>query len=160
VDDLRLRAMTGTEFAGYLARLIPAYADDHVRAGNYPADQAQELATKETADLLPQGAATPGHLFFTAETSAGEPVGVLWLNLGHRGASQRAWIYDIEIEADQRGRGYGRALLNAAERECAARGITEIALNVFSPNAPARSLYESSGYQVTTLQMRKYLAGS
>ena len=48
----------------------------------------------------------------------------------------------------QRGRGYGRALMEAADREAQRRGAQSIGLNVFGRNDVARRMYESSGYQV------------
>jgi hypothetical protein len=45
----------------------------------------------------------------------------------------------------------------AAERETAQRGVTTIGLNVFGANVVVRRLYESAGYDVTSLQMRKPL---
>jgi ribosomal protein S18 acetylase RimI-like enzyme len=65
------------------------------------------------------------------------------------------WIYDIEVVPDQRGHGYGRALLGAAEGEAQRHGGDSIGLNVFGGNNVARGLYESSGYQVSAIQMRK-----
>ena len=46
----------------------------------------------------------------------------------------------------------------AAERWATEHGGSRIALNVFGPNTIARNLYESSGYEVASLQMRKELA--
>jgi GNAT superfamily N-acetyltransferase len=68
-----------------------------------------------------------------------------------------AWIYAIEVKPEHRGRGYSRALLVAAERAAASHGATEIGLNVFGPNAVARRLCETSGYEVKSLQMSKPL---
>ena len=98
-------------------------------------------------------------LFLTAETAAGDLVGHVWVALDSRpGSGSGAWIYDIEIEEGQRGHGYGRALLRAAEREVASHGVEVIGLNVFGANTVARSLYKSSGYEITALQMRKRLS--
>jgi ribosomal protein S18 acetylase RimI-like enzyme len=87
----------------------------------------------------------------------GEAVGILWLGPA---PSPRTgwWIYDIHVVAAQRRRGYGRALLEAAEREAQRRGADSIALNVFGGNDAARRLYESSGYDVAAIVMRKHCA--
>ena len=82
-------------------------------------------------------------------------MGVVWVALDRRPGE--AWIYDIEVNAEQRGKGYGRALLQAAEEEAARHGSKAIGLNVFGTNTVARQLYESSGYQITALNMRKEL---
>ncbi|HWE68280.1 MAG TPA: GNAT family N-acetyltransferase [Acidimicrobiales bacterium] len=158
MDEVRLRPMTQSEFDALRAQLIVDYAAEHVAAGNWDAGEAETLAAEQTDQLLPQGVDTPGVLMRVAETSAGERVGHLWLALERRpGQGGGAWIYDIAIEAEHRGRGHGRALLRAAEDEARRHGVTAIGLNVFGSNAVARRLYESAGYQAATVQMRKEL---
>ncbi len=159
MDELQLRSMTAAEFETYRARLVPEYAAEHVRAGHWTADQAETLAAAQVDDLLPAGPDTPGMLVRIASTAGGEPVGLVWVGLD-RPRPGAAWIYDIEVNAEHRGKGYGRALLRAAEQEAARQGSQAIGLNVFGPNTVARRLYESSGYQVTAMNMRKELGAS
>ncbi len=83
-------------------------------------------------------------------------MGVVWVALD-RPRTGEAWIYDIEVNPEHRGKGYGRALLQAAEEEAAQHGSKAIGLNVFGTNTVARQLYESAGYQITALNMRKEL---
>lgn len=71
-----------------------------------------------------------------------------------------AWIYDIEVMEDHRGKGYGRAILHAAEQETLKNGVNSIGLNVFGTNTVARSLYESAGYEITAQQMQKEITPS
>ncbi|MGH3260272.1 MAG: GNAT family N-acetyltransferase [Streptosporangiaceae bacterium] len=66
-------------------------------------------------------------------------------------------MYDIEVNEEHRGQGYGRALLQAAEQEAARGGSQAIGLNVFGTNTVARRLYESAGYEITAMNMRKRL---
>jgi GNAT superfamily N-acetyltransferase len=124
--------MTSTEFEGLRSGLIREYAAAHVRAGNWTAVEAEKRAAEQTDALLPQGVDTPGVLMLMAETPEADPVGHLWLALERTpGTGDGAWIYDIEIEEEQRGRGFGRALLQAAEEEAARNGVDAIGLNVF-----------------------------
>jgi ribosomal protein S18 acetylase RimI-like enzyme len=157
MDDLRVRPMTPGEFGPFRTRLVREYAADHVRAGNWTEDEAEALAAEQTDALVPQGVDTPGQLLLVAETADGEVIGHVWIGLERRPGFPEAWIYSIEIAADRRGRGYGRALLAASELETARRGAKVLGLNVFGPNTVARKLYESAGYEVATLQMRKEL---
>jgi ribosomal protein S18 acetylase RimI-like enzyme len=155
--EIRLRPMTAAEFEAWRARAIPGYADAHQRTGGWSAKQAKSLAERKTDKLLPAGPKTPGMLLLSAEAVDGTPLGMVWIALDHPSAGS-AWIYEIEILQEHRGEGYGRALLQAAEQESAKHGIAEIGLNVFGTNVVARSLYDSSGYEVTATQMRKRLA--
>jgi GNAT superfamily N-acetyltransferase len=148
--------MTAAEFAALLDRLIPGYAADKVRSGEWAEHEAEALAAKQTAELLPEGPDTPGMLLLAADDSEGQPVGLVWVALD-RPRGGEAWIYFIEINPEHRGKGLSRVLLLEAEQQAARRGATSIGLNVFGGNAVARNLYESSGYQITGINMRKEL---
>jgi ribosomal protein S18 acetylase RimI-like enzyme len=156
MPEIRLRPMTAGEFAEFRERAIHEYAAEHVRAGDWSAENAHALATAETDALLPAGAQTPGTLLVMAESPGVGIVGLAWLALSHP-QRQGAYIYDIEIMPEHRGRGYGRALLAALEDEARRHGAESIALNVFGDNHVARALYESSGYGVAAVAMRKRL---
>lgn len=154
---LDTRPMTPQEFAEFRAQLVSSYAASHVTAGNWTAQEALERSAQQIDGLLPGGERTEGMLLLAGLTADGEYAGHVWVALEKADEGGGAWIYDIEVRADQRGKGYGRALLAAAEREAARHGVPRIGLNVFGPNAVARSLYESAGYEIVTLQMRKTL---
>jgi ribosomal protein S18 acetylase RimI-like enzyme len=159
VTALRLRPMTAAEFSIWRARIIPGYAVGHVQAGVWSAGEADSRAAKLICNLLPAGVETPGTLLLSAEAPDGSSVGMVWLMLD-RPRPGAVWIHNIEIFADHRGKGYGRELLEAAERHSVEHGAKEIGLNVFGGNTVARSLYESSGYEISSLQMRKRIAGT
>lgn len=145
--------MTQEEFRLYRERAISEYAAENIRAGNWNPEEAEQQAARETDELLPHGVETAGMVLLVGET-AGGVVGLVWLGPAPPDRSGW-WIYDIEVVPAQRGRGYGRALLEAAEREAQLRGAESIGLNVFGGNDPARGLYESSGYEVAATHMRK-----
>lgn len=153
---MTLRPMTQREYETFVDRLAASYAADHVVAGSWTAAEAPGRAAAELKTLLPDGLGTSGHLLRTAESPDGAPVGLVWVGPRHNGRAG-AWIYDIEVAAAHRGRGYGAAVLAAAEDEVRAAGVPTLGLNVFAPNAPARRMYERAGYQVTSQQLRKAL---
>jgi ribosomal protein S18 acetylase RimI-like enzyme len=155
MSNLLVRGMTRDEFDAYRRRSVTMYAAEHVRAGDWHPDQALELAEKETDELLPEGVETSGVVLLVGE-SAGQVVGIVWAGPASR-QGPGWWIYDIEVVPGERGRGYGRALLEAAEQEIQRRGGDAVGLNVFGGNDTARGLYESSGYEMTSAQMRKRL---
>ena len=87
-----------------------------------------------------------------------EAVGWLWLAVpGPDPDRLMAWVYNIEVDPAFRGRGYGRAAMILAEGEARSHGMTSLGLNVHGQNTVARSLYDSLGYDVTALQMKKPL---
>jgi ribosomal protein S18 acetylase RimI-like enzyme len=157
MSELLIRPMTAAEFGPFRERAIKEYAAEHVRAGDWSADQAEALAAEQTDQLLPRGVDTEGTLLLVAETDGAGVIGMVWVALAVA-QSQSAWIFDIEIVPAQRGKGHGRALLEAAEREVRARGGHSIALNVFGGNRVAQGLYKSAGYEISSMHMRKPLA--
>jgi len=150
--------MTVSEFDTFRSNTTRGYANEQVRAGNWPAKGAEARAEAANSTLLPQGLDTPGTLLLMAENSEGTTIGHIWIVLEREADSgSGGWIYYIQIDPIHQGKGYGRALLRAAEEESARRGVTRLGLNVFGSNEIARSLYESSGYQVASTLMRKDL---
>jgi ribosomal protein S18 acetylase RimI-like enzyme len=152
---LRLRPMTEGEFDTWLPRQAAAYAALIASSGAMPRLAALEKAQRETAAYFRHGFATPGQLVFRV-MSGDNAVGWLWLGVpGPDRDPLMAWVFEVEIEAAFRGRGYGRAAMRLAEDEARARGMTSLGLNVHGQNTVARSLYESLGYEVTAQQMKK-----
>ncbi|HEY5104322.1 MAG TPA: GNAT family N-acetyltransferase [Acidimicrobiales bacterium] len=84
-------------------------------------------------------------------------VGSLWLGSREERNAGEWYVYDIVIDEEFRGSGFGRSTMRAAEDYVKSQGGTRLALNVFGPNAVARSLYESLDYKTMTIGMRKDL---
>jgi ribosomal protein S18 acetylase RimI-like enzyme len=148
--------MTDTEFAAFRARAVHDYAIEKVAAGEWLEEHGEALAEEQTATLLPDGKSTDGMFIVMAEVEEIGPVGYAWLALKCPEAAI-AWIYDIAIDEEHRGKGYGRALLNGLEEVAREHGLESIALNVFAGNDYARRLYERAGYKPTSIHMSKRL---
>lgn len=158
MSELTLRPMTSNEFVTFRTREIRDHAMEQVHAGYWTEEEAEARSEKQIDLLLPQGFDTPEILLLIAENLDGNAIGHVWVALQPKpGSETRAWIYGIQIESEQRGNGYGRSLLLAAEQEIVRRGLGVIGLNVFGSNTIARNLYESAGYQVTSMHMQKEL---
>jgi len=162
-DDARmtivtLRPMTSAEYDAWQLALAEDYAAAKVAAGTWAAEGSVQRALDESGQLLPEGLETDRVLIVRAVADDGRPVGRAWVALDHpRGAPGTAFLYDIEVDEGERGKGFGRALLAAVEEAVRATGATALELNVFGTNDIAGALYESSGYATTTRQMRKEL---
>ena len=146
--------MTPAEFAGRRAAQVEGYARNLVESRGMTPDRARAAAAGDLDRLLPDGVDSAGALVFTAKVDGGV-VGWIWLGLGNDGDPAHAWIYNVEVDEPFRGRGYGRAVIEAAEAELAGRGVTRLGLNVFGTNTVARRLYESMGFTVDAVQMSK-----
>jgi hypothetical protein len=59
---------------------------------------------------------------------------------------QRGWIYHLAVDAMLRRHGIGRALVEAAERELAARGCPKVNLQVLVSNREVVGFWEGLGW--------------
>jgi ribosomal protein S18 acetylase RimI-like enzyme len=64
--------------------------------------------------------------------------------VGHDG--HRGWFYYLGVDPALQGRGFGRAMTQAAEAWLAARGIAKAQLMVRADNDRVRAFYEALGY--------------
>lgn len=72
---------------------------------------------------------------------------------GHRG-----WVYYVAVDPARRGRGLGRAIMQAAERWLVARGVWKLQLLVRAENVAVQRFYERLGYRdVRTVCMQKVI---
>jgi ribosomal protein S18 acetylase RimI-like enzyme len=152
-----LRPMLPDEFVTYLDWAIDDYAAELERNGKATGEAAQVASRASYDSLLPDGLATLGHTLLVAtDPNGGERVGVLWFGPS-TDDSAMSWIYDIMVDEEKRGRGWGRAIMRAFEGEARARGFARAGLNVYGDNHVARRLYESLGYVETARQLHKEL---
>jgi GNAT superfamily N-acetyltransferase len=149
---VHLRPISDAEFPAWRDRSVASFAAGIGPARGLSAGEALKFASDETEKLLPEGPASDRQLIWIA-WAGDEPVGSLWISL----RSRVPFVYGIEVDSAQRGKGYGRAIMLAGEEECRRRGHTQLDLNVFGDNGPAIALYDSLGYTVISQQMRKNL---
>lgn len=65
--------------------------------------------------------------------------------VGHDG--YRGWIYKLAVATDQRGKGYGKKLVQFAEAWLVARGMPKVNLMVRAENPAAQDFYRRLGYE-------------
>ncbi len=151
-----LRKMTQDEYDAWAPVSIANYAAEHVRAGNWSAEEAPEQARKAFDRYLPNGRDTEGHYVCSiVSSSSGEKVGHLWYCVEPTKTGPRLFVVDLEIDEPHRRKGYGAAALKVLETEAARLGTDAIRLHVFGDNAVARKLYAGLGYRETDVQMVK-----
>ena len=151
--------MTADEYDAYRSWVIDDFADELVRNGRVRQEDASARALASLDALLPQGIDTPRQSILVADDAVdGRRIGHLWFGPSSED-EQRAWIYDVTVEEPERGRGYGRAILEMFEDEARDRGFASAGLNVFGDNEVARHLYGSLGYTEIARQMAKPLSG-
>ncbi|MEU1075352.1 MULTISPECIES: GNAT family N-acetyltransferase [unclassified Streptomyces] len=149
------RPMTEAEFTVWHHDEQENYARSWIARG-VPADQARAKAEADHRALLPEGLATPGtHL--EVLVSDGAVVGHVWVARRRPDEEPGAYVYDVAVAEEHRGRGHGRSLMLLAERAALADGMSTVALHVFTDNIPALRLYESLGYEPVEYNRAKAL---
>jgi len=64
-------------------------------------------------------------------------------------------VYDIVVDPTHRGRGVGRALLEATVAALRSRGSPQVVLSTADRNAAAQRLFESAGFRRTMIEMTR-----
>ena len=78
--------------------------------------------------------------------------------VGHDG--HRGWFYYLGVDPGLQGRGFGRAMTQAAEAWLTARGIAKAQLMVRADNDRVRAFYEALGYgEQQRILLAKWLDG-
>ena len=152
---VEFKPMTKDEFPAYWKYSVDSWKRDMERAGLIEKDISYEKAEEQVKKFLPNGIDTPGHhLMHLVER--GETIGSIWFEIRQRGAKE-AYLWDIVIDENYRGKGYGRDTMARLEEFVKKEGAERISLNVFGSNAIARNLYVKMGYQDAAITMMKYL---
>lgn len=143
--------MTAADFEAYVEASARAFAVESPRLRHLAADAALAASRGEMRELLPAGLATAGQLLwsiFDGDTR----VGYLHLGVDERDPCAM-YIWDLEIAAAYRRRGFARAALQLAMAHVKGLGIQRLGLNVFADNTSAVALYAALGFSVTQSQM-------
>ena len=72
-------------------------------------------------------------------------------------AYEYAYVADVAVNPDQRGRGIGRSLLEAAERHARDHGSKWLRISVLAQNRIAAGLYERFGFEPRVVELEKNL---
>ena len=154
---LRHRPMTERECREYLARKLDEDSRCRAAAEFCTLDAARREVAGHIAYLLPSGLRTDGHTFWTllAEDGGKErEIGALWFQQEPNG-DVRLW--GIDIDPDQRRRGFAASALALAEEEARRLGARIVRLHVFPQNQAAQALYRKRGFSPTNVYMAKPL---
>jgi len=149
-----LDPMTEEEFVAWVVPSVRGYAQAHVESGRFTREEALRAAKAEYMIQLSDGLRSENHHLYTVRDAATrEDVGVLWLNLRPKAGEPEAYVYDIVVREDQRGKGYGRATMLACLQRARELGAASVGLHVFGHNKIAWELYSSLGFIETNVMM-------
>ncbi len=148
-----LTALTDDEYAEFAQQQMIECARQSVNAGEWREEEAIARAREEYATgLLADSLRGAGHLFLKGMDARGAVVGWLWVSPApeflETPRENKRWLSQITVEPQQRGRGWGKKMLETLHAMLAAERVEEVWLRVYDWNEPARRLYQSMGYEV------------
>ena len=151
---IALRKMSQEEFAAYVKDSITKYAEETQQADRCSKEEALEIARQSFQRLLPNGLDSSNQFLFSIYNGSTR-IGSLWFGLKGAALNQKAFVYDIVLSPESRGKGNGKKAMLLFEEMVTELGIKSAGLHVFGHNEIARRLYENLGYRATNILMSK-----
>ncbi len=156
LNMLYMESIDDKDFPEYWRYSVVSWITDMTNAGLMNQNISYEEAEVEVKKFIPDGLRTPGHFFFHLKEGE-KKVGTIWFEVRVRRGIKEAYLWDIFINADQRGKGYGKTAMHLLEDFVKEKEATKISLNVFASNTVARKLYDKTGYHDAAITMIKDL---
>lgn len=154
---VKLVKMSPEEFDAFKTTSKESYKLDKMKASDLTEEEAEQIANDDFSRFLPNGYMSRDNFLFTLVSSQEIPVGYLWYVVTGAENNRKAFIADILIYEEFRGKGFGKATMLLLEEHVREQGLDSIGLHVFGFNQKAIRLYKSLDYQITDLVMAKNL---
>ena len=137
-----------TEDADAFVAVLREVAEERRWIGTEPGFDVDERRERVRASI------EAGDAYWVLEDGDGRVVGILGLHPTH---ARGVLTFGMSVLAAARGRGGGRALLDAALEHLAAReDVHKLELEVWPDNGPAIALYTRYGFEVEGLRRSHY----
>ena len=162
---LELLPMNQDMYNNYIKKAIQQYAEEVAQSKGIDLDKALELSNEEFNSLLPNGLKSENQYLNTIINDENENIGIMWFSTESDYGKNEAFLCDIEINKEYRGKGYGHESMKLLESKVKELNLAVIGLHVFLHNEIACSLYNKIGYQEikrgkTGVIMKKTLKGT
>ncbi len=146
---LVLRAMTPEEQSLFQPLSLEHYAQEMASNYNAPIEEMRIEAQKEAEKAQMQNAQ------FLSIVANNQVLGGLMYLINE--SRQSAFLLEIFVYKEYRGKGWGKKALQTFEQQLKAAGIKQLRFNVFNDNWTAKNLYTSLNYEITNIMMQKEL---
>ena len=152
---VKLVPISQDDFVTDLKAWVLQYAEEKVKAGTWPEEGSLERSEEEFRKLLPQGKDTTDQYIMSVVDGTGTRLGSIWFGVYRNSEPFGAFIWDITLSEEYRGKGYGKETMAALDTMLKEMGIGKVTLHVFAHNEVAVNLYKKMGYKTTDIMMSK-----
>ena len=144
---LELLPMNQDRYNNYIKKAIQQYAEEVAKSRGIDLDKALQLTNEVFNTLLPYGLKSKNQFLNVIVNDENENIGIMWFSMESNHGDNEAFLYDIEINKEYRGKGYGHESMKLLESKVKEFNLDSISLHVFLHNEIAYSLYNKIGYQ-------------
>lgn len=156
---LQLNKMNESEFKDFFLSSVLAMAGENIENNLRDPEEALSNAMEQAEFMLKSSSKHGTYYFFSVnDTEINKTIGSLWIDI-KKGASniKSAFIYNINIQEEYRGKGYGENTLKVLQDWLKSQGVSKISLHVYAKNKIARNLYQNFGFIDTSYNMIKFI---
>lgn len=125
-----------------LTELKPGYLENINNLLSQLSDSVHTITEEELNTLL---SSSQSHLYVLE--SDGQFIGMTTLCLYQCPTGWKAWIEDVVVDQNHRGKGYGKLMVRKAMEECKNRGNVTLILTSRPSRIVANQLYQSLGFE-------------
>ena len=125
-----------------LTELKPGYLENINNLLSQLSDSVHTITEEELNSLL---SSSQSHLYVLE--SDGQFIGMTTLCLYQCPTGWKAWIEDVVVDQNHRGKGYGKLMVRKAMEECKNRGNVTLMLTSRPSRIVANQLYQSLGFE-------------
>jgi len=145
---MNIRALTAADAAAFKALRLRGLEESPMAFGSTYAEEAEMPLAEVGARLEGAGTAGPQVVLGAHEASGDRLVGVAGCLVEPRAKRRhKAVLWGMYVAPEARGRGVGRALVDAAVAWARGQpGVEQVVLTVAVPNDAARALYRACGF--------------
>lgn len=125
-----------------LTEMQPGYLENINNLLSQLSDSVHTITEEELNTLL---SSSQSHLYVLE--SDGQFIGMTTLCLYQCPTGWKAWIEDVVVDQNHRGKGYGKLMVRKAMEECKNRGNVTLMLTSRPSRIVASQLYQSLGFE-------------
>lgn len=137
-------------------RIRPIDNRDAIAVANLSTQLGYPMSVETIDERISIINAHPEHYAFVAEDEEGNPLGWIHIYIAHLIESPNSYVEigGLVVDEAARGKGIGKALVQAAEEWTRSNGMNDIRVRSASRRADAHAFYQHLGYEVQKTQLR------